>query len=188
MKTFARIAAAIAVAVVLAGCTASTGGLFKRPLAASAGQVDAAEAARIISAYRASRGLGRVTVDPNLMKAAAHQAREMARANRMAHVLPGQVGFSRRIASSGYRASIAAENVGAGYATLDTAINRWQASPGHNKNLLHPQVTEIGIAVAHAPDSRYKSYWALVLAAPAPVAAAGPRVAVPAGGWMAAAR
>ena len=76
------------------------------------------------------------------------------------------------VKDGGYKASYAAENVGAGYDSLESAIKRWQASPGHNKNLLIPEITEMGIAVAYAPESRYKTYWALVMAAPLKIALA----------------
>jgi hypothetical protein len=46
--------------------------------------------------------------------------------------------------------------------TVDGAISRWKASPGHNSNLLMPQARKIGLARADA-NNRYGRYWALVL-------------------------
>ncbi len=168
------VAIGLAAVLVLSGCAAGLGGgLFTRQLDTRPGVVDSQTAARMISAYRASRGLGPVSVSPTLTRIASDHAAKMASMNRMAHVLPGQGSFKRRIASGGYRASLVAENVGAGYGSLETAIQRWKDSPSHDKNLLHPQITEIGIAVAHAPESRFKTYWSLVLAEPmSPQAAA----------------
>ena len=55
-----------------------------------------------------------------------------------------------------------AENLSAGSDSVDGAIGRWKASPGHNSNLLMPQARKIGLARADA-NSRYGRYWALVL-------------------------
>jgi uncharacterized protein YkwD len=39
----------------------------------------------------------------------------------------------------------------------------WRRSPGHNANLLDPQMRRMGVATAYAPGTRYKVYWALVM-------------------------
>ena len=153
-------------ALVLAGCSAGTGGLFSRGLATTPGVVDGNTAAAIISEYRASRGLGPVRVNGRLTRLAEEQAERMAAADTLAHELPGQVNFKQRVAAGGYQASLVAENAGAGYDSLETAISRWRASPSHDQNLLLPEISEIGIGMAHVPDSRFGNYWALVLAAP----------------------
>lgn len=143
------------IALALAGCagdTALTGG--DAVLASSTS--DAAAAARLISAYRASKGLGPVTVDPKLNEAAEYQARLVAAAGRLSH--GNFAGRMDRFGIMGY----SAENLSAGSDTVDGAISRWKASPGHNANLLMPQAHRIGLARADA-DNRYGRYWALVL-------------------------
>jgi uncharacterized protein YkwD len=72
--------------------------------------------------------------------------------------------------SASYLARSAAENVGAGYQTLAEAFSGWRDSPSHNKNMLMPSVTKMGIGTAYAPKSKYKVYWALVFAEPDPKA------------------
>ncbi|MHA1547314.1 MAG: CAP domain-containing protein [Alphaproteobacteria bacterium] len=167
MKFLTRLVLVVLAPLVVAACTSNLGGgLFARSLDTRPGVVDSATAARIISNYRAARGLGPVTINATLTTLAADQARRMARADTMSHKLPGQVSFKRRIALGGYEATYVAENLGAGYQSLESAIQRWQASPSHDENLLLPQIKEIGIAVALVPNSRFKSYWALVLADP----------------------
>lgn len=117
---------------------------------------EAAEAATLISAYRVSRGLSPVTVDPRLNEAAAHQARVVALAGRLSH---GD--FSGRMNEFGI-IGYSAENLTAGPGTVNEAVGRWKASPSHNDNLLMPQARRIGLARADA-NSRYGRYWALVL-------------------------
>jgi uncharacterized protein YkwD len=118
---------------------------------------DAAEAASLISAYRVSRGLGTVTVDERLNKAAEHQARAIAAAGRLGHG-----SFGSRMGEFGIM-GYSAENLSAGSPTVAGAIARWKASPGHDSNLLMPQARRIGIARADAQGG-YGRYWALVLA------------------------
>lgn len=143
------------IALALAGCAgdASLGG-GDTVLASST--KDAAEAARLISAYRVSRGLSPVTVDSKLNDAAEHQARVVAAAGRLSHG-----NFAGRMDQYGI-AGYSAENLSAGADTVDGTITRWKASPGHNVNLLMPQARKIGFARADA-NNRYGRYWALVL-------------------------
>jgi uncharacterized protein YkwD len=137
---------------------------FYRSMAAANAQVDSAAAASMISGYRKNNGLGTVTVDPALTKLAAQQALAMAQRDKLDHDV-GR-GFSQRIAGSGYDAKAAYENIGAGYHTLAEAFSGWRGSPGHRANMLRRDVTQIGIASAYSPRSKYKVFWALILASP----------------------
>jgi uncharacterized protein YkwD len=143
---------------------ASSEPTFYRSMAASGAKVDAAAAASMISGYRRNNGLGAVTVDPRLMKMAADHAQAMASRDRLDHDVG--VSFRQRIASSGYDAKAAYENIGAGYHTLAEAFSGWRGSSGHRANMLQGSVTQIGIAAAYSPRSKYKVFWALVLASP----------------------
>jgi uncharacterized protein YkwD len=127
---------------------------------------DPAAAVAMVSAYRRSHGLPAVTVNAKLSAIAASHARRMAETNRIDHVLPGEGSFMRRMTAGGYEPAVAAENIGAGYRTLGDAMEGWKKSPSHNKNLLRPGVSEIGIATAYSGDTRFKNYWSLVLASP----------------------
>jgi uncharacterized protein YkwD len=155
-------------ALLLSACMSGPAGFSFQgsAIAATPGVVDSAEAARLISKYRATRGLGPVTVNPTLGKIAADHARRMAQLDRVDHVLPGEGSFDRRVLSGGYNFSTAAENIGAGYDSLAEALTGWQKSPHHNDNLLNPAVKEIGIALYNAPGTKFGTYWSLVLAAP----------------------
>ena len=64
------------------------------------------------------------------------------------------------------RARAVVENVAAGYHTLAEAFSGWRDSPGHRANMLTPEATRIGIAAVYAPGSKYKVFWALILASP----------------------
>lgn len=137
------------------------------PIAVSGGQ-----AASLVSAYRSRNGLGSVGVDSRLMQAAAEQARAMGERDRIGHSVAGSLGG--RVSGTGYDWGATAENLGAGYPTLDSAMAAWRDSAGHRQNLLNPLVTEIGVAAVATPaGSRHRTYWALILATPRPEPVAG---------------
>ena len=153
----------------LAGCIGEwdvTGGTgVDRRLDSTTVRVDAGAAAAMISGYRADNGLGPVRVNASLGALAEKQARAMASADRMTHTVGGP--FRSRLNASGYRARVAAENIGAGYRNLPDALAAWRGSATHRRNLLLREATEFGIGTAHAPGSKYSVYWSLILAAPA---------------------
>ena len=137
---------------------------FYKSMATADAKVDAKAAASMISGYRRNNGLGIVTLDDHLMKMALEQARAMASKNRFEHDAAGP--FAQRVKRSGYDAKVAVENIGAGYHTLAEAFSGWRDSPPHRANMLHSGVTKMGIAAVYSPNSKYKVFWALVLAAP----------------------
>jgi uncharacterized protein YkwD len=135
---------------------------FYRSMASAGAQLDAATAASMISGYRRNNNLTEVTVDPELMRLAEAQARGMAARDKLDHNVIR--GFSERL--KGYDAKLAVENIGAGYHTLAEAFSGWRDSPPHRANMLKSGVTRLGIAAVYAPQSKYKVFWALILAAP----------------------
>ena len=121
--------------------------------------VDAVMARDMISAYRGNKGLGPLTLDPALQAAAQAEADAMASADK-----PSSAdAFKSRLAAAGVKAPGA--NLSAGYHTLAEAFSGWRESAQHNRVLLDQQATRIGIATAYTPNSKYKVYWALVVAA-----------------------
>jgi uncharacterized protein YkwD len=74
--------------------------------------------------------------------------------------------FSERMRTSGLDSTVTAENIGAGYHTLAEAFSGWRDSPPHRANMLLTGATRMGIAAVYAPGSKYKVFWALILAGP----------------------
>jgi hypothetical protein len=136
----------------------------------------------MISQYRREHGLPAVKTDARLTAVAVRQAQAMATSGIMDHDVAGS--FASRI--SGTNMASAAENIAAGTRTWADTLQIWKASPGHNTNLLRPDADIVGVAVAHNENTRYKTYWAMVIARKqtkrdAVIAAgpdAGPRVRV----------
>lgn len=157
----ARALAAMTVVGLLAGCGTGTS-ILDADNATSPVILDEGAAAAAISRYRAQHGLGAVVIDPTLITAASLQAQSNARAGRLSHELGGT--FAARMAQAGFGRTHAAENLSAGSETFDQVLARWKASPEHNRNMLMPQARRVGIARVDAPGTRYKRFWALVLA------------------------
>jgi uncharacterized protein YkwD len=158
--------AATALALLAAGCAGEP--RRETPLDARATArleavtLDPAQATRIFNAYRASQGLGSVRPDPALMAMAQRQADAMARTNTLSHDATGS--FASRVHAAGLDAARAAENLGGGYYSTEEAFAGWRASSGHDANLRMKEATRFGIALAKDPQTRYRAWWALVVA------------------------
>jgi len=148
------------VSLTLAGCGGSPvldAGVPAVPII-----LDEQAAAAAISRYRAQHGLSSVVIDSRLITAASLQAQANARAGRLSHEIAGS--FDSRMAGAGFGKRYASENLSAGSETFDQVLARWKASPEHNRNMLMPQLRRVGIARFDAPATRYKRFWALVMA------------------------
>ena len=154
--------------LALAGCAAegppAEQPSFYRSMASPTAELDAQAAASMISGYRQNNGLSAVTVDPTLMQLAQAQASAMAARDKVDSEAKGA--FVKRMQSSGFDAKLSVENISAGYHTLAEAFSGWRDSPPHRANMLKDGVTRIGIAAVYTPNSKYKVFWALILAAP----------------------
>ena len=167
----ARICGVLLGVAMLSGCAdnpppPSEQPSFYKDLAQPDATLDADAAQALISSYRSSNGLPPVTIDPELMRLASDQAQAMAARDKLDH----DVGrpFQDRIQRSGFDASVAVENIGAGYHTLAEAFSGWRDSPPHRANMLKNGVTKLGIAASYAPNTKYKVFWTLILASSDP--------------------
>jgi uncharacterized protein YkwD len=162
-----RNAMSLAAALALAGCGGEplrTGPIDPKVLRAVASvHVDPTAATAMLTAYRVSGGLGPVRLDPALTAMAQRQAEAMAAANALSHDVGGS--FASRLAAAGVDTPRAGENVGGGYYSTEEALAGWRNSPEHNANLLMPQATRFGIAIAKDARTQFRVYWAMEVAA-----------------------
>jgi uncharacterized protein YkwD len=135
-------------------------------MANAGARLDTQAAATMISQYRQNNGLGTVMVDPELLKLAEAQSQAMASRNKLDHDVKAPL--AQRLNASGYPATLAVENVSAGYHTLAEAFSGWRDSPPHRANMLKNGVTKLGIAASYAPNTKYKVFWTLIMAASDP--------------------
>ncbi len=118
--------------------------------AARAAPTPARALAAMIDAARASEGLGRLAVDPELGALAAAHAEAMRAARRLGHDV-GDGDLVARLAAADVTPRVAGENVA--HAADVTRGHRviWQ-SPSHRETLLDPRFDAVGVGLAPDPD------------------------------------
>jgi hypothetical protein len=156
---------ALAAALLLAACGEEPLAPIDSRLARQLGAVhlDPVAAQSAINAYRGSRGLKPLRLDPSLTAMAQRQVNAMVAGDALSHTVGGP--FQTRLAAAGIVSTEAGENLGAGYFTLDEAMAGWRGSAEHDANLRMAGATRMGVAIAKSPSTHYGVYWALELAA-----------------------
>jgi uncharacterized protein YkwD len=121
----------------------------------------------VINQYRTSNGLQPLTVSVNLNRSASWMAQDMATRNYFAHRDSSGRDSAQRIADCGATTQ-SGENLAAGtrIETAQAAFGLWRGSGGHNRNMLYPAYTQIGIARAYNAGSRYTWYWVTTFSVP----------------------
>jgi uncharacterized protein YkwD len=132
----------------------------------SATRLDAERARDLVNVYRKEKGLRPLKLQPALTEAARSHSRDLAKWDRISHFGSDGSNPWDRVRRAGYHARLAAENVGTGQITIDEVMKGWQASPGHNKNLLLQDAEHMGIALVQDPKTEFKTFWTLVIASP----------------------
>jgi uncharacterized protein YkwD len=125
--------------------------------------LDQEAALQAINAYRAANGLAPLVLDARLNRAAAMQSEAQAGRSFIGHSGAGGSTPMARAARAGFHAKIASENVASGQKSFGDVLAFWKQSSGHRANLLRPNVTAIGVAMAKNQNGR--AYWTLVLGA-----------------------
>jgi hypothetical protein len=128
-----------------------------------------------IAQERSARGLGSLAYKADLVEVARRQAQRMADRGEPYH--------NPNLGSEVQGWQVVAENVGVGY-DVPGLHKAFMDSPKHRDNILHPEVTEIGVGVVKTSDGRI---WVVELfrlpqsasaaAAPAPAPAPAPKPA-----------
>ncbi|ULJ71066.1 CAP domain-containing protein [Rhizobium gallicum] len=127
----------------------------------SDGDDETAVALPLVNQLRAKNGLTALRVDPAASAAAIYQAKRMASAGKMTHLMGMADSFGARVTKSGVQLP-AAENIAAGQQSVDAAVTAWINSQHHLENMLG-RYNGLGVAVAHNTSSRNIPYWAMVL-------------------------
>jgi uncharacterized protein YkwD len=104
---------------------------------------------------RAKEKLPPLEVSPLLFKLAREHSANMAKQDKMDHVLDGK-GPVDRARAAGYDYLNIAENVAAAENTpLPDVIKGWMESKIHRDNILSKEVTEIGLGIARTEKGVY---------------------------------
>lgn len=112
-----------------------------------------------VNTIRQQHKVAPLALHPKLQMMAREQSRRMARSGRMSHRVGWFNGFQTRLRRAGFR-GLAAENIAKGHQDLERVLQTWMNSRGHRRNMLHPRMRYIGMALVHG---RGQNYWTMVL-------------------------
>ncbi|MEU4688691.1 CAP domain-containing protein [Actinoplanes sp. NPDC023714] len=138
----------------------------RKPLAAAASNGSVVEQVLAhINAARAGEGLGELTLDAGLSKAAAVHTQLMIDGCGLSHQCPDEAGLGDRFSAQDVKWSSAGENIGYGSSAASNAAQVKAANgltdsmlaevppeDGHRKNLLNKGFTRIGLSVVRDGD------------------------------------
>ena len=122
----------------------------------------AVEVVDLTNVERTGQGRARLRANPRLMRAAQIHAEQMARAGKLAHILP-DAAYPRtedRLAAADYDWQTFGENVAFGQSDAAAALDSWMHSQGHRKNILNREFTELG--AGYAIDRAGRAYYVQV--------------------------
>ena len=112
--------------------------------------------------FRISENRPPVTTQPELQATARYFADFMASTNKYGHAAD-ETQAHERAKKHGYQFCIVSENIAYQFSSTGFTAEKlskgftegWKKSPGHRKNMVDPDVTEIGLAVSRSEETGY---------------------------------
>lgn len=104
--------------------------------------------AAAVNAVRKEAGRAPLRRSPRLDRMARGHATDMARNQFLSHTGSDGSRLADRAARGGYEWCFIAENISNGYPGAAAAINGWQKSKGHYRNIVAPKAREFGLGQA----------------------------------------
>lgn len=112
----------------------------------------------LVNEERSKNGLSPLTWNNSVADVARAHSKDMGERNFMSHTNPDGLSPFDRLKNAGISYTMAAENIAAGQSTPQQVMQSWMNSDGHRKNILNPNLTQIGIGYYNSGSS-YKHYW-----------------------------
>ena len=116
--------------------------------------------------HRANNGLNPLTLNQELNASAYGHSKDMAQQDFFSHTGSNGSNFSQRNQEVGYDSNVGAENIAGGDTTPESVVKGWIDSPGHNANMLNPDMTELGVGYFHLENDTgvetVNHYWTQV--------------------------
>ncbi|MBH0228625.1 SafA/ExsA family spore coat assembly protein [Halobacillus sp. KCTC 3957] len=106
---------------------------------------------------RAKNGLPALKANWQLSRVARYKSVDMRDKNYFSHTSPTYGSPFQMMKNFNINYRRAAENIAAGQRTPQEVVNGWMNSPGHRKNILDPNLKQIG--VGYAKGGSYGHYW-----------------------------
>ena len=121
-----------------------------------------------VNAARKRAGLRPVKGNARLDRAAQGHAQDMLARGFFAHESPSGTTVRERSTAVGYRWLTIGENIAFGQTSVSEVMETWMDSPGHRKNILTRDFTELGtgLALGRGKDGKYQVYWVQNFGAP----------------------
>jgi uncharacterized protein YkwD len=108
-----------------------------------------------------------VAWNAQLDAAAARHSRDMVAKNFFDHTGSDGSTVGTRATDAGYKWSGVGENIAAGQNSVASAMNSWQGSEGHCRNLMGANYKHVALAcVRGGAGNAYPYYWTMVLGTP----------------------
>jgi uncharacterized protein YkwD len=106
-----------------------------------------ADITRLTNVQRTRNGCPALTVNAQLVAAAAGHSAWMAQTGTFSHTGPAGSTFATRARAAGF-ARPSAENIAWGYRSATEVVNAWMKSPGHRANILNCKSRSVGVGAA----------------------------------------
>lgn len=121
-----------------------------------------------VNAARKRAGLKPLRLNAVLAKAAQRHAEDMLVRGYFDHKSPSGTTVRERSRAAGYRWGAIGENIAFGQTSVDEVVETWLDSPGHRKNILSPNFSELGVGLAlgKGPDGKFQVLWVQNFGAP----------------------
>ncbi|MGF1760786.1 CAP domain-containing protein [Photobacterium sagamiensis] len=107
-----------------------------------------------------------LTWDADLEQAAFVHSSNMANYNFFSHTGQDGLSVSDRVTNQGYSWRAVGENIAAGQDDVNAVMTGWLNSPGHCKNIMSANFTQMGASFVNNSSTQYGIYWTQVFAAP----------------------
>lgn len=106
---------------------------------------------------RTQRGLKPLTANWQMSRVAKFKAQDMRDKGYFSHTSPTYGSPFQMMRDFNISFSAAGENIAGGQKTPQSVVNSWMQSPGHRRNILSKNYTQIG--VGYAQGGKYGTYW-----------------------------
>ncbi len=115
------------------------------------------EVVRLVNVEREKNGLKPLAENWELSRVARYKSDDMGSKRYFSHTSPTYGSPFDMMRSFGIRYTSAGENIAMGQRSAAEVMKGWMNSPGHRKNILNPNFTQIG--VGYAVNSSGTPYW-----------------------------
>lgn len=107
-----------------------------------------------------------LTWNCTLSKSSLVHSQDMADNNFFDHTGSNGLNAGDRVTNAGYTWRAVGENIAAGQTSIDQVMQGWINSPGHCRNIMSANFTQVGAALVEVTDADYFTYWTQNFATP----------------------